>query len=135
MPDDHILPPLHSVPLSGCDLIYSGINIKAAFFFKEVLSPQLLKQSLAKALDGASRNTRVGGEGHLLTILCGGMMIDWGGLSHLHCTAMNVSTYVYPWHSLPHHGGTHAAGEERALDRLLRHRGRGEGAGMEGRAL
>lgn len=31
-----------------------GFNVKAAFFFKELLSPQLLKQSLAKALDGAS---------------------------------------------------------------------------------
>lgn len=42
----------YSVPLSGCDLIYDGFNVKAAFFFRELLSPQLLKQSLAKALDG-----------------------------------------------------------------------------------
>ena len=62
----------HSVPLSGCDLIYDGFNVKAAFFFRELLSPQLLKQSLAKALDGASTYT--------LCVWGGGSA---GGLRHI----------------------------------------------------
>ena len=40
--------PIVSVPLAGCDLIYSWFNVKFAYFFEETLNTLALKASLAK---------------------------------------------------------------------------------------
>jgi len=47
---EHRAPTIESIPLAGVDVMFNGMNVRLSILFDHVVSKQVLKASLAKAL-------------------------------------------------------------------------------------